>query len=51
MELYDQTGVDMHVNGPPGPAIWQIGSDGGFFNTCGEDHHWHASMTGGGDAH
>ena len=33
MELFDQTGVDMHVNGAPGPAIWQIGSDGGFFNT------------------
>ena len=26
-------GVDMHQNGAPGPAIWQIGSDGGFFNT------------------
>ena len=22
----------MHQNGPVGPAIWQIGSDGGFFN-------------------
>jgi FtsP/CotA-like multicopper oxidase with cupredoxin domain len=32
MQLFDQTGVDMHVNGPPGPAIWQIGSDGGFLN-------------------
>jgi FtsP/CotA-like multicopper oxidase with cupredoxin domain len=33
MQLFDQTGVDMHENGAPGPAIWQIGSDGGFFNT------------------
>ena len=33
MELFDQTGVDMHQNGAPGPSIWQIGSDGGFFNT------------------
>ena len=32
MELFNQEGVDMHVNGPVGPAIWQIGSDGGFFN-------------------
>jgi FtsP/CotA-like multicopper oxidase with cupredoxin domain len=32
MQLFDQQGVDMHVNGAPGPAIWQIGSDGGFFN-------------------
>ncbi|HET7788290.1 MAG TPA: multicopper oxidase domain-containing protein [Myxococcales bacterium] len=32
MELFDQTGVDMHVNGAPGPAIWQIGSDGGLFD-------------------
>ncbi len=32
MQLFDQTGVDMHQNGAPGPAIWQIGSDGGFFN-------------------
>jgi len=23
----------MHENGPVGPAIWQIGSDGGFFNS------------------
>ena len=33
MELFNQAGVDMHQNGPVGPAIWQIGSDGGFFNT------------------
>ena len=33
MQLFNQTGVDMHQNGPPGPAIWQIGSDGGFFNS------------------
>jgi FtsP/CotA-like multicopper oxidase with cupredoxin domain len=33
MQLFDQAGVDMHENGAPGPAIWQIGSDGGFFNT------------------
>jgi len=32
MELFNQAGVDMHQNGPVGPAIWQIGSDGGFFN-------------------
>ncbi|HEY2029595.1 MAG TPA: multicopper oxidase domain-containing protein, partial [Myxococcales bacterium] len=32
MQMFDQTGVDMHVNGKPGPAIWQIGSDGGLFN-------------------
>jgi spore coat protein A len=32
MQLFDQTGVDMHQNGPAGPPIWQIGSDGGFFN-------------------
>jgi FtsP/CotA-like multicopper oxidase with cupredoxin domain len=32
MQLFDQNRVDMHDNGPPGPAIWQIGSDGGFFN-------------------
>ena len=32
MQLFNQQGVDMHVNGAPGPAIWQIGSDGGFFN-------------------
>ena len=32
MQLFNQAGVDMHVNGPAGPAIWQIGSDGGFFN-------------------
>ena len=32
MQLFNQQGVDMHVNGPAGPAIWQIGSDGGFFN-------------------
>jgi FtsP/CotA-like multicopper oxidase with cupredoxin domain len=33
MQLFNQAGVDMHENGPAGPAIWQIGSDGGFFNT------------------
>jgi len=33
MQLFNQHGVDMHVNGAAGPAIWQIGSDGGFFNT------------------
>ena len=32
MQMFDQRGLDMHVNGPPGPAIWQIGSDGGLFN-------------------
>jgi FtsP/CotA-like multicopper oxidase with cupredoxin domain len=32
MQLFDQSGVDMHQNGAPGPAIWQIGSDGGFFD-------------------
>ena len=32
MQLFNQAGVDMHENGPVGPAIWQIGSDGGFFN-------------------
>jgi FtsP/CotA-like multicopper oxidase with cupredoxin domain len=32
MQLFNQQGVDMHVNGPAGPAIWQIGSDGGFLN-------------------
>ena len=32
MQLFNQQGVDMHTNGPAGPAIWQIGSDGGFFN-------------------
>jgi spore coat protein A len=32
MQLFDQSGVDMHRNGAPGPAIWQIGSDGGFFD-------------------
>jgi FtsP/CotA-like multicopper oxidase with cupredoxin domain len=32
MQMFDQQGLDMHVNGPPGPAIWQIGSDGGLFN-------------------
>jgi FtsP/CotA-like multicopper oxidase with cupredoxin domain len=32
MQLFDQRGVDMHVNGPAGPPIWQIGSDGGFLN-------------------
>jgi FtsP/CotA-like multicopper oxidase with cupredoxin domain len=33
MQLFNQQGVDMHQNGPVGPAIWQIGSDGGFFNS------------------
>lgn len=33
MQLFNQQGVDMHVNGAAGPAIWQIGSDGGFFNS------------------
>ena len=33
MGLFNQQGLDMHVNGPPGPAIWQIGSDGGLFNS------------------
>jgi spore coat protein A len=32
MGLFNQAGVDMHVNGAPGPAIWQIGTDGGFLN-------------------
>jgi FtsP/CotA-like multicopper oxidase with cupredoxin domain len=32
MQLFNQQGVDMHQNGAPGPAIWQIGSDGGLFN-------------------
>ena len=32
MQLFNQQGVDMHTNGPAGPAIWQIGSDGGLFN-------------------
>ena len=27
----------------PGPCL------GGYFNTCGEDHHWHPSAGGGGD--
>jgi spore coat protein A, manganese oxidase len=33
MQMFNQQGVDMHQNGAPGPAIWQIGSDGGFFNS------------------
>jgi len=33
MQLFDQQGVDMHVNGVPGPAIWQIGSDGGLLDS------------------
>jgi spore coat protein A len=33
MQMFNQAGVDMHVNGAPGPAIWQIGSDGGLFNS------------------
>ena len=33
MQLFNQQGVDMHQNGPVGPIIWQIGSDGGFFNS------------------
>ena len=32
LQMFDQSGLDMHVNGPAGPAIWQIGSDGGLFN-------------------
>jgi len=32
MQLFDQAGVDMHVNGPPGPPIWLIGTDGGLLN-------------------
>jgi FtsP/CotA-like multicopper oxidase with cupredoxin domain len=32
MQLFNQAGVDMHENGPAGPAIWQIGSDGGLFD-------------------
>ena len=32
MQLFDQQGVDMHTNGAAGPAIWQIGSDGGLLN-------------------
>ncbi|HEY4394577.1 MAG TPA: multicopper oxidase domain-containing protein [Polyangia bacterium] len=32
MQMFNQAGVDMHQNGAPGPAIWQIGSDGGLFN-------------------
>src|SRR5262249_2488453 len=32
MQLFNQAGVDQHTNGPAGPAIWQIGSDGGFLN-------------------
>jgi FtsP/CotA-like multicopper oxidase with cupredoxin domain len=32
MQMFNQQGLDMHVNGEPGPAIWQIGSDGGFFD-------------------
>jgi spore coat protein A len=34
MQLFNQAGVDMHQNGPVGPMIWQIGSDGGFFNNA-----------------
>jgi FtsP/CotA-like multicopper oxidase with cupredoxin domain len=33
MQMFNQQGVDIHVNGAPGPAVWQIGSDGGLFNT------------------
>jgi spore coat protein A, manganese oxidase len=33
MQMFNQAGLDMHVNGPAGPAIWQIGSDGGLFNS------------------
>lgn len=32
LQMFNQAGVDMHQNGPAGPAIWQIGSDGGFFD-------------------
>ena len=34
MQMFNQQGVDMHQNGAPGPAIWQIGSDGGLFNSA-----------------
>jgi FtsP/CotA-like multicopper oxidase with cupredoxin domain len=34
MQLFNQAGVDMHQNGPVGPVIWQIGSDGGFLNNA-----------------
>jgi FtsP/CotA-like multicopper oxidase with cupredoxin domain len=33
MQLFNQAGVDQHTNGAAGPAIWQIGSDGGLFNS------------------
>ena len=33
MQMFNQQGVDLHQNGAPGPAIWQIGSDGGLFNS------------------
>jgi FtsP/CotA-like multicopper oxidase with cupredoxin domain len=32
LQLFNQAGVDMHVNGPPGPPVWLIGTDGGFLN-------------------
>jgi spore coat protein A len=32
MQLFNQQGVDQHMNGAAGPAIWQIGSDGGLLN-------------------
>jgi spore coat protein A len=32
MQLFNQAGVDMHQNGPAGPPIWLIGTDGGFLN-------------------
>jgi FtsP/CotA-like multicopper oxidase with cupredoxin domain len=32
LQMFNQAGLDMHKNGPPGPPIWQIGSDGGLFD-------------------
>ena len=36
MQMFNQQGVDMHQNGAPGPAIWQIGSDGGLLQQPGQ---------------
>jgi len=33
LQLFNQRGVPFQTNGPAGPPIWQIGSDGGFFNS------------------
>jgi FtsP/CotA-like multicopper oxidase with cupredoxin domain len=33
MQLFNQQGIPFQTNGAPGPAIYQIGSDGGFFNS------------------